>query len=47
MKDNVEIDGLLLRVVDLTGETVVAVSANPNGPEIVPDVDAVLSDWEQ
>jgi len=47
MKEVVEIDGLKLQVIALTDKSAMAVNKNPNGPVIVPDMNAAVEGWEQ
>lgn len=47
MKEVVEVDGLKLQVIALTDESAAKVARNPNGPEIVPDMNAAVEGWEQ
>ena len=47
MKETVEVDGLDIRVANLTTDNVSFTVVMPNGPQIVPDSDALAEGWEQ
>jgi hypothetical protein len=47
MNEVVKVEGLDLQVVPLTDENAPAVAKDPNGPVVVPDVDAAAEGWEQ